>query len=415
MSNYKFKKRLRWLVPGAKIKRFVLFAIIGLILVTLSEFVIKINPQKLIAFILGQIFIIIGLVAIIVKLWRAAPKGISNVRAADQLYKETKLDFGPNVVAIGGGTGLSSMLRAAKKLTSNVTAIVTVADNGGNSGVLRKELGVLPPGDIRNCVIALSETESMMDELLNYRFTEGTLSGYCMGNLFLVAMSDMKGGFLQGIRSASDVLAVTGQVLPVTLENVHLVAEMDTGEVIEGENLVGTAQREHGGYINKVYLNPQKAQALPQALEAIDKADIITLGPGSLYTSILPNLLVEGVAEKIVKSNAVKIYVSNLMTQPGETEHYDVYSHIKAIEEHVGHKIFDYVLINGNINLTEDLLERYRLEYAEPVELGDSKACSDEYITVRENLLENVDNRVRHSVEGLANAINKVYNKHKKN
>jgi len=415
MSNYKFKDKLRWLVPGAKIKRYVLSAVVGLIIVTLSEFAIDNDPQKFIALIVGQILIIIGLVSIIIRLWRASPKGMSGVRRADQLYREAKLDSGPNIVAIGGGTGLSAMLRAAKKLTSNVTAIVTVADNGGNSGVLRKELGVLPPGDIRNCVIALSETEAMMDELLNYRFAEGTLSGYCMGNLFLVAMSDMNGGFLQGIKSASDVLAVTGQVLPVTLDNVHLIAEMDSGERIEGEDLVGTAQREHGGYINKVYLDPIKAKALPQALDAIEKADIITLGPGSLYTSILPNLLVEGVADKIAESHAVKIYVSNLMTQSGETENYDVYSHIKAIEEHLGQKIFDYVLINDNINMTEDLLNRYKLEYAEPVELGNCNISSSNYTVVRENLLENVDNRVRHSVAGLANAMNKVYNKYNKN
>lgn len=414
MANYRFKNKLRWLVPGAKVKRYIFLAGFGFALVTLSLFVLDHKIIRIISFIIGQLLIVAGVIAIIARLWKSTPMAMSSMTRADQLYKEQKLDAGPKIAAFGGGTGLSSLLRAAKKITSNITAIVTVADNGGNSGVLRKELGILPPGDIRNCVIALSETERTMDELLNYRFSEGTLSGYCMGNLFLVALSDMQGGFLNGIKSASDVLAVTGQVLPVTIDNVHLVAQMDNGETIEGEDLVGSAQRKHGGYIKKVYLNPEAATALPQALEAIEEADIITFGPGSLYTSILPNLLVEGVVDRIKKSKAVKIYITNLMTQSGETEHYDVYSHIKAVEDHVGEKIFDYVLVNNDIKISDDLLERYKREYAEPVEIGNDNISKSEYIIIRENLLENVDNRVRHSIVGLANAINKVYNKHKK-
>lgn len=382
-------------------------------MVTLSEFSNVQENIKLPLFILGIFLVVLGLITIIARLWRSSPDTMSRMTRADHVYKQLKLNYGPKIVALGGGTGLSSMLRAAKKITSNITAIVTVADNGGNSGVLRKELGVLPPGDIRNCIIALSETEEMMDNLMNYRFSEGTLSGYCMGNMFLVAMSEMNGGFLNGIKSASDVLAVTGQVLPVTLENVHLVAEMDSGEIIEGEELVGSAQRQHGGYIKKVSLKPEKCEALPKALEAIEKADIITFGPGSLYTSILPNLLVEGVVDKIVQSKAVKIYISNLMTQSGETENYDVYSHIKAIEEHVGQKIFDYVLVNDNARISQELLERYRQEFAEPVQGGDCHICEHKYTFIEENLIENVDNKIRHSMDRLANAINKVYNKYK--
>ena len=414
MVNYKFKNKLRWLVPGAKIKRYIFLAVAGFALAALAEFALQHTFLRMASFILGQLLIVFGVVSIIAKLWKSTPKGISNVTRADQMYKEVKLKSGPKIAALGGGTGLSSLLRAIKKITSNVTAIVTVADNGGNSGVLRKELGILPPGDIRNCMIALSETESTMDELLNYRFKDGTLSGYCIGNLVLVALSDMQGGFLKGIQSASDVLAVTGQVLPVTLDNVHLSAQMDSGEVVEGEDLVGSAQREHGGYIKKVYLNPEKAAALPEALDALEKADIITFGPGSLYTSILPNLLVEGVTETIKKSKALKIYISNLMTQPGETENYDVFAHVRAIEEHVGEKLFDYILINNKMKIPEYLLERYRQEYAQPVEQGNPQSVKGEYIIVSDNLMENVDDRVRHSAEGLANAINKVYNKYRK-
>lgn len=414
MVSYKFKNKLRWLVPGAKVKRYVFVALAGLVLAVLAEFIIEKNVIRMLTFISGQLLMVYGVISIIARLWRSTPKGISNMTTADRMYKEVKLNSGPKVAALGGGTGLSSLLRAVKKITSNVTAIVTVADNGGNSGVLRKELGVLPPGDIRNCVIALSETEDTMDDLLNYRFKDGKLSGYCVGNLVLVALSDMQGGFLKGIQSASEVLAVTGQVLPVTLDNVHLSAQMDSGEIVEGEDLVGSAQREHGGYIKKVYLNPEKATALPEALEALKNADIITFGPGSLYTSILPNILVEGVIETIKQSKAVKIYISNLMTQPGETEKYDVFSHVKAIEEHAGEKLFDYILINNNTKIPDYLLERYKLEYAEPVAAGSPESVEGDYIIIADNLLENVDDKVRHSVEGLANAINKVYNKHRK-
>jgi len=414
MVSYKFKNKLRWLVPGAKIKRHILEAGIGFVSVTLSEFLFQENTIRIILFVLGQALILHGVVSIIARLWRSKPKGMFGTTRADQMYREHKLDAGPKIAAFGGGTGLSSLLRAAKKITSNITAIVTVADNGGNSGVLRKELGILPPGDIRNCVIALSETEHTMDELLNYRFKEGTMAGYCVGNLVLVALSDMQGGFLKGIRSASDVLAVTGQVLPVTLDNVHLIAEMHSGEIIEGEDLVGTAQREHGGYIKRVYLKPEKAAALPQALKAIEEADIITFGPGSLYTSILPNLMVEGVVESIKKSKALKIYITNLMTQPGETEHYDVYQHIKAIEEHAGDKIFDYVIVNNNMKISNELMEKYRLEFAEPVRLSHEQREKENYNIICENLLENMDSKLRHSIPMLANAINKVYNKHKK-
>ena len=415
MTHYKYKNKLRWFVPGAKIKRYIFLILMGLFLVAFSEFIIELKNLRFLSFFTGQLLIIVGVVSIIARLWRAKPRGINGMTRADQLYKEAILDAGPKIVAFGGGTGLSSMLRAAKKLTSNITAIVTVADNGGNSGVLRQELGVLPPGDVRNCVIALSDAEVMMDELLNYRFKEGKMAGYCMGNLFLVAMSEIHGGFLQGIKSTSDVLAVTGQVLPITCDNVHLIAEMDNGEIVEGEDLIGEAQRNHGGYIKKVSLKPSDCSVLPQALDAIAEADIITFGPGSLYTSILPNLLVDGVVEKIKQSGAVKIYVSNLMTQPGETENYDVYSHIKAIEEHVGDKIFDYVLINDNMKIPEAILKRYEEELAEPVKLGDYRTSKNQYSVIKENMVENIENKVRHSAFRLANVVNKVYNIHRKN
>lgn len=413
MTYFKYKKRFRWIVPGAKVKRYIFLIIAGFAMTTLASFAIDNKVYKIVLFLLGQVAIVAGVAYIISKLWRSKPRGISTVTSADQIYKESKLDIGPKVVAIGGGTGLAAVLRALKKLTSNITAVVTVADNGGNSGILRKELGVLPPGDIRNCVIALSETEAVMEELLSYRFVEGTLDGYSMGNLVLVALSNMHGGFLKGIQRASDVFAVTGQVLPVTLDNVHLIAHMDDGEVVEGEALVGTAQRENGGYIKSVYLKPDDSTALPQVLKSIEDADIITFGPGSLYTSILPNILVPGVIQAIKKSKAMKIYISNLMTQAGETESYDVSSHIRAIEEHAGQQLFDYVIVNDNLKIPKDIMKRYKDQLARPVEVDESIVNNKKYTIIEENLIEDNDGRVRHSMVRLANIINKVYNKYK--
>jgi len=271
--------------------------------------------------------------------------------------------YQPAVVAIGGGTGLSTMLRGLKKHTRDLTAIVTVADDGGGSGVLRKELGMLPPGDIRNCIRALANTEPTMDALLGYRFTEGSLAGQNFGNLFLAALNGMSDSFDQAVARMCEVLAVTGRVLPVTSEDIRLAAVFDDGSEIVGESLICDRKKELGGNITKVRLIPEKPAALDESIAAIERAEYIILGPGSLYTSIIPNLLTDGVPEAIIRSDALKIYVLNVMTQDGETEGYAGSDHFRALFAHGGYKLFDYCLAN-DLPAPEALRERYAAEGA---------------------------------------------------
>ena len=243
---------------------------------------------------------------------------------------------GPRIAVIGGGHGLANMLRGLKNYIENLSAIVTVADDGGGSGRLREDLGMLPPGDIRNCMVALANTEPIMRELLNYRFSEGELAGQSFGNLFLAAMNGVSPSFDVAVRRMSQVLAITGQVLPVTTADVQLEAEFENGASVLGESKIFRCKKEHDCRIRCVRLKPERPRALPEALEAIREANMIVLGPGSLYTSIIPNLLVEGIPEAIRQSDALKIYVCNVMTQDGETEGYTAADHISALFQHGG-------------------------------------------------------------------------------
>ena len=278
----------------------------------------------------------------------------------------------PRIAAIGGGTGLSTMLRGLKRYTGRITAIVTMADDGGGSGVLRRELDMPPPGDVRNCICALANTEPTMEQLMRYRFSEGRLAGQNLGNLMLAALNDLSGSFEEAVRRMSDVLAITGQVLPVTNENVRLMAEFDDGTAVVGESKI--AGMKHGAKrrISRVRLLPEQPDALPEALEAIRNADLIVIGPGSLYTSILPNLLTAGVARAVAESRALKIYVLNVMTQEGETEGYSAADHVRALYDHSGERLFSLCLAN-NRPIPEQVLRLYAAEGAAPVRLdGDA-------------------------------------------
>ncbi len=267
------------------------------------------------------------------------------------------------IVVIGGGTGLSVLLKGLKKYTSRLTAIVTVTDDGGSSGRLRAEMGVLPPGDIRNCLVALAETETLMDKVFQHRFQAGNgLQGHTLGNLLLVAMSEIAGGFISAIQEVSKVLAVRGVVLPATLEPVVLAATMENGSTVVGETRI----REHEGKIERISLVPDQCLPVPETLKAIQEADAIILGPGSLYTSIIPNLLVKGVAESLTEAKAPLIYVSNIMTEKGETDGFTAADHLQAIKRHLNQQLIDYVIVNSGV-IEEDRLSRYSQEKAIPV------------------------------------------------
>lgn len=277
-----------------------------------------------------------------------------------------------NIVIIGGGTGLSVVLRGLKHITEHITAIVTVADDGGGSGILREDLGMLPPGDIRSCILALANTEPIMEKLLQYRFKEGNLSGQSFGNLFLAAMNGICGNFENAVKEMANVLAVTGQVLPMTVESVDLIAKLENGTVINGESKIPKAAIEFDSVIKKISLMPEKVMPLEESIRAIENADLIIVGPGSLYTSVIPNLLVDQIKETIILSDAKCVYLPNVMTQPGETTGYNVIDHIRAINAHIGQPIIDQIIVNKE-RIAEDILKQYKLEGASQVFLDDEQ------------------------------------------
>jgi uncharacterized cofD-like protein len=292
-----------------------------------------------------------------------ANAGSRQPRGFRQALAGRRLQQGYKIVAIGGGTGLSTLLRGLKRRTSNLTAIVTVSDDGGSSGRLQKELGVLPPGDIRNCLVALADDEALVTDLFRYRFTEGEgLSGHSFGNLFLAAMSGITGNFDQAIKESSRVLNVVGRVLPTTLGIVHLCAELDDGTILEGESNISRAKRP----IKRVFFDTPPAAPLDEVIAAIRDADAIVLGPGSLFTSVAPNFLVSRVAREVAHAHAVKMYVCNVMTQPGETDGMSAADHVEALLANAGERVFDYVIVNDEP--PSRLLGAYAQEGQVPVE-----------------------------------------------
>ena len=320
------------------------------------------------------------------------------------------------IVAIGGGTGLSMLLRGLKGYVaprqrpnshhpiSDLVAMVTVTDDGGSSGRLRREYSVLPPGDLRNCMVALSEDEALLSRLFQYRFHSGRgLRGHSFGNLFLTALSNITGDFTRAVRVSGEVLAIRGRIFPSTNQLVSLEAALENGKVIAGETRIGATRVP----IRRVRLVPRKVKPLPDVLEAIAAADLILLGPGSLFTSIIPNLLVSGVAEAIEKSRATRVYIANLMTQPGETLGYTLADHVRAIHQHTARKVIDCVVIN-NEPLAADVLRRYKSKGSEPVLVDPAELRRTGLQCVFDNLLE-VHGVVRHDPRRLASFLLKRF------
>lgn len=324
-----------------------------------------------------------------------------------RLYQPKKRE--PRIAAIGGGHGLSAMLRGLKRYTKHITAIVTVADDGGGSGMLREDLGMLPPGDIRNCIMALANTEPTMERLLNYRFTEGSLSGQSFGNLFLAAMNGISGSFDEAVQRMGEVLAITGSVLPVTNQNVYLEAEFDNGSRTLGESKIFYAKKINDCRIRQVRLVPEHPQALQDSIDAIRQADIIVIGPGSLYTSIIPNFLVDGISEAIRSSGAVREYILNIMTQDGETDGYTGEDHVRALLEHAGGDVID-VCIANNAPVPEKWLTPYRQEGVGPIEV-DRAGIEALGVAVREFPLCRPGRYIRHDADALSRAILSVWRK----
>jgi uncharacterized cofD-like protein len=372
---------VRWFTPGLHVKRWLGLLILGMVIISLgigyllSDFykqgsfpgfvgplTLQFIPRRYRAVLFG----LLGVGLICYALYKLTQSVLGPFlpgrdRALSEIiYNYRFLQKGPRVVAMGGGTGLSTLLRGLKKYTGNLTAIVTVADDGGSSGRLRKEYRILPPGDFRQCITALADVEPLMTTLFQHRFKEGSLNGHSFGNLFIMAMAEITGDFEHAIRESGRVLAVRGQIVPSTLRDVTLIAEMADGETRVGESSIphgngnGDGSDGNGAVatataIKRVFLQPEST-INPEAEEAILNAEMITVGPGSLYTSILPNLVVDGMAEALKASPAIKVFICNVATQPGETDSFRVSDHLKAIESHLGTNIFDFIVINSNNN-----------------------------------------------------------------
>ncbi|MCR6112073.1 YvcK family protein [Bacillus sp. A301a_S52] len=296
------------------------------------------------------------------------------------------------ITVLGGGTGLSVLLRGLKTFPVEISAIVTVADDGGSSGRLRKELNIPPPGDIRNVLVSLSEVEPLVEELFQHRFEDGNgLSGHSLGNLLLAGMTSITGDFAQGVQEISRVLNVKGNVLPASNEHLTLFAEYTDGSLTEGESNIPTV----GKKIKRVFLEPKNPQPMPEALQAIEQSDLIVLGPGSLYTSVIPNLLVPGMKEALLRANAMKVYICNVMTQPGETDGYTVSDHVQAIDEHIGESIVDAVLFNKQ-PIPYSYAERYKEEGAAEVPLDEQALKELDVLMIGDDLLYFDNDLLRH-------------------
>jgi len=355
---------LRWLRPGLEVKRWIILLAIGILIIDLAvAYFLKdvyqnarwpawtsyVTLQFLTHAQRGAVFLLFGLALLVFsisKLQRSVlgpflPGGERSV--AEVIYAFRTRSRGPRIVSIGGGTGMSSLLRGLKEHTSNLAAIVTVADDGGSSGRLREEYRILPPGDFRQCLVALADAEPLMKQLFNHRFQNGSLNGHSFGNLFIMAMSEVTGNFELALRESGRVLAVRGEIIPSTLHDVTLVASVN-GAMVEGESKIPMQE----GPISRVFLRPDNAELNPEAALALMNAEVIVVGPGSLYTSILPNLLVPGMVKAIKESPALKVFVCNVASQPGETDGYNVIDYMRVVREHTCEDLFDFALVNSN-------------------------------------------------------------------
>lgn len=383
----------KWLTIGIGIKRWLLLLISSILLtsVGVASSILKIDPASVAQFQLSWLAILATILTgilfaslALVKLSRnllAPYRRYHQGRVIDIVHAHSKRQKGLKVVAIGGGTGLPSVLQGLKAETSNITAVVTVADDGGSSGRLRRDLGVLPPGDLRNNIAALADDESLMTQLFQYRFSTGDLGGHSFGNLFIAALAGISGGIETALPEIERVLNIQGRVLPSTLEDVNLVAIVQPNGKNHPIRVMGESKiSEMGGSIKELSLNPPNVTAFQESVQAILDADLVVIGPGSLYTSLLPNLLVTGIAQALRMTTAYKVYVCNIATQPGETEHYTVADHVLALESHIGRGVFQCVLAN-NANPTEnagentfyvppaperhEILQRYEVRYTD--------------------------------------------------
>ena len=406
-----------WLKPGIKVKRWIAFGIFGILLIAFGFTELVTHRVYNLYYKIFYIFLnITGIFVLYISITEIMKSVISLVNSGyikvsldsekieSLIYEKRLLVKGPKIVVIGGGTGLSTMLRGLKYYTSNISAIVTVGDDGGGSGALREDLGMLPPGDIRNCILALADTEPIMDDLLQYRFKDGRLKNQSFGNLFLAAMDGISDNFEEAVQKMSSVLAVTGKVIPVTLDDMELVAKFKNGNIVKGESKIPEEAIKQNTRIEELSINPEDAKPLEEALVAIKEADAIVMGPGSLYTSIIPNLLVKDIRNAVKKSNALKIYISNIMTQPGETTSFKASDHLKVLSKYGGKNFIDYAIVNTG-EIGQELKEKYRLENSELVQLDEEEIHRLGVKILGEDLVKIQKGYIKHDADKLAQVL----------
>jgi len=400
-----FLAMIRWFYPGMRVKRWIVLSAFGILLVVLGSARFDSEPMAVVKVLYG-IVVASGVILLVLGIKRMLRSVLMiflphrDTALIDLMYKKRQLERGPRIVTVGGGTGLSVILSGLKEYTSNITAIVTVADSGGSSGRLREQFDMLPPGDIRNCLVALADAPVLMRDLFQFRFDKNSeFSGHNFGNLFITVMTQLTGDFEKAIKESSRVLAIRGQVVPSSLDNVSLVAQYKDGSTIKGEDQIPRRNIP----IEKVCLEPENPAPAQEALKAIKEAQIIILGPGSLYTSVIPNLLIKEITEAIVASDAIKIYVCNIMTQFGETDNYSACDHLDAIIKHSHPKILDYCIVN-NSHLPQVLIDRYRQEKSYPIVIDSRRMRALGYRVIEDEIVTTQD-YIRHDPAKLAKII----------
>ena len=408
----------RWFKSNTKIKRWLLLIIVGILLCCFGIVKILISNQmefidvaKIIGvFVLGFVFIVYSIVAIQKRTLEILVEDTDSRQLGEKskvkslIFNKRVYNQGPKVVVIGGGTGLNSVLKGLKNYTDNITAIVTVSDYGEQKTESRKMLETLPLDDVKESIVALSSKEDAMEQLMNFKFKYGRLKDLSFSDIYFLAMQDLYKDFTESVKQSQNIFNITGKVLPVTMEEIKICAELEDGTVIESKDKIPEVINDKTCKINRIYITPSNCKPAPGVLEAIQEADAIIIGPGSLYTNVIPNLLVKGVTKAIKESKGFKVYVSNLMTEPGQTDNYTLSEHIKAINEHVGKGIIEYCIYDTG-EIVPEYIRKYNMEGADLVE-QDTSRVKVEGVYLLQRKISHIENGyIRHNPDAIAASI----------
>lgn len=411
----------KWFKQSTKMKRWIFLILLGVILACYGICEIMVSQELnslmqiikiIVSFVIGFTFIIIGLVysqkrvleLLIEDTDTRLSGGKKDVNVKSLIFNKDVYEQGPNIVAIGGGSGLNTVLKGLKNYTKNITGIVTISDYGKLATNSRKELNLLPLDDVRDSIISLAYDEEIMSKLLNYEFNNEKLSNLTFGDIYLSAIKEVCGDFTKSIEKTSNILNIAGKILPVTLDEMKICAELDDGTIIEEKDKIPTAVFDKVAKISRIFITPTNCRPAPGVLEAIENADVIIIGPGSLYTNVIPNLLVKNVSKSIKESKAIKIYISNIMTELGQTDNFSIMDHINAIYEHAGQDLFDYCIYDTG-EVVPEFIKMYNKRGSDLVEQDISKVKAKGIKVLPNNLSSIVDDNIRHDADAVAASI----------